>query len=175
MAKRAQSAVEFVDVDVGMPAINFSVSCVPPTVTAQQKGVMVRGGRARFFTKAAAKEAENTLWAMVSPHRPVAPFAGPLRVVITWTFPWRAGDLKSDGVTKKKRLEGIPWTPCDRRPDVDNLVKAFLDVLCRARFYEDDSQVASLLLMKGWGDEPGIRVHLSEWSIFTAWKEIAAA
>ena len=59
-----------------MPNIDIRLNIVPPTATAQQKGVFVRNGRAQFFVKAKVREAENFLAALLRPFAPLAPFTG---------------------------------------------------------------------------------------------------
>lgn len=43
--------------------------------------------------------------------------------------------------------------PCDRKPDVDNVAKLYLDAL-RGLLYADDAQVGSLVVEKRWGEKP---------------------
>jgi Holliday junction resolvase RusA-like endonuclease len=55
--------------------------------------------------------------------------------------------------SKKKSLM-MDGQPHKQRPDIDNLVKAFLDALC-----EDDSYVWAIKAEKRWSSEPGIGVE----------------
>lgn len=66
-----------------------------------------------------------------------------LRFYITMPVSW----------SKKKRLEMI-GAPHQQRPDIDNLVKAFLDALC-----EDDSYVYAIKAEKYWSEEGGLEVE----------------
>lgn len=43
--------------------------------------------------------------------------------------------------------------PCERKPDVDNVAKLYLDAL-RGILYADDAQVGSLLVEKRWAEKP---------------------
>lgn len=129
--------------------IRVRLDIVPPTTTAQQKGVFVRNGRARFFTKAKVRRSEDFLAALLSMHAPDAPFDCPVSLAVRWTFPWRKSERKS--VVRA----GVP-TPHVSRPDLDNLEKALLDVLTRLRFWTDDSLVADKRTSKAWGPRPGI-------------------
>lgn len=45
-----------------------------------------------------------------------------------------------------------------KKPDVDNLAKGILDAL-NGRAWADDSQIAALMIIKRYGDEPGVRVR----------------
>lgn len=54
--------------------------------------------------------------------------------------------------SKKKRLE-MEGKPHQQRPDIDNLIKAFLDALC-----EDDSYVYAIRGEKYWSEQGSIEV-----------------
>ena len=133
--------------------LSFRLDCIPPTATAQQKGVFVRGGKVRFFTKKKVREGENFLAALLSMHAPDAPFSEPVAVKVRWTFPWRKSERKSI-VTA-----GNP-VPHTSRPDLDNLEKALLDVMTRLNFWTDDSLVTEKSTSKWWGPRPGIDIEI---------------
>lgn len=133
--------------------LSFRVDCVPPTATAQHKGVFVVNGRPRFFTKRAVRQAENFLAALLAPHRPPEPFAEPVALSVSWTFPYR----KSERKAVVRAGADIPHTS---RPDLDNLEKSLLDVLTRLNFWTDDSLVAEKRTSKRWGAKPGIEVEM---------------
>lgn len=57
---------------------------------------------------------------------------------------------KSWSAKKKREMQDIPH---QQRPDIDNLLKAFLDCLC-----EDDSYVYDVRCVKIWSDTPHITV-----------------
>jgi len=143
-----------------MSVLDFTLDLVPPEITAQHKGVSVRGGRAIVFTKQAIKDLERTYCTALAPHRPAHALSGPLRATITFTFPWRAAE------PAKNKAWG--WYPRDTKPDADNVVKLFADCLGIVGFFtRGDEQLASLTILKGWGDRPGIRVRLSRWDLTT--------
>ena len=133
--------------------IEFEIDCIPPKATAQQKGIMVRGGRPHFFEKKKVRESKDMLSILMRPHVPSEPLDGPLRLTVVWTYPFRASE------PKKNRLDGP--IPCDTKPDIDNLSKSFCDVMTKLGFWKDDSQVYQMLWTKRWGDKPGIRVTVS--------------
>ncbi len=135
-------------------SIEFRIDCVPPTATAQQKGAFVRGGRVRFFTKAKVRRTEIFLAQLLAPHAPAEPFDEPVAVRIDWTFPYRTSERKS--VVKAGLV-----VPHDRRPDLDNLGKALLDVMTALGFWTDDGRIALLATSKAWGRRPGIAVSVS--------------
>lgn len=150
-------AVEFyrgTEVEMNDP-IRFFIPCIPPTATAQQKGVMVVGGKPRFFKKKRQQQAENTFHALLLPHRPPQPFDCAVSLCVVFSFPWRASE-------KKSRIAQWSSYPISVRPDVDNLGKALIDVMTTLRFWRDDSQIARMMLEKQYSDEPGILVVLCE-------------
>jgi Holliday junction resolvase RusA-like endonuclease len=132
--------------------LSFSISCIPPKATSQQKGVMVIGGHPRFFKKKHVKQAEASLMSMLMPHRPAVPFTGPVKLTVYWTYPWRKSE--------KKSVIAQGCAPCDTRPDASNLIKMFEDCLTTLNFWNDDSQVYSLTFSKWWGNVPGIEVRI---------------
>ena len=75
--------------------IRVKLDIVPPTATAQQKGVFVRNGRAHFFTKQKVRDAEDFLAAMLAPHAPSEPLRGPVYFQARWCFPYRTRPAKS--------------------------------------------------------------------------------
>ena len=135
-----------------MRTLSFSINCIPPKATSQQKGVMVIGGHPRFFKKKHVKQAEDSLMSLLMPHSPAVPFVGPVKLTVYWTYPWRKSE--------KKSVIAQGCAPCDTRPDCDNIVKALSDCLTRLNFFNDDSQVYSLTFEKYWGNVPGIEVKI---------------
>lgn len=131
--------------------IAIKLDIVPPTATAQQKGVMVRGGHAHFFTKAKVRQAENFLAALLREHAPAEPFAEAVQVEITWCFPYRKSE-------PKWRTAGGSYLPHTTRPDLDNLEKGVLDTLTRLRFWTDDALIARKHTTKAWGPEPFLAI-----------------
>lgn len=132
--------------------MTFFLPCVPPKATAQHKGAFsLPGGRVRFFKKAHVSKAEDTLSLLLLQHRPAKPMQGPLEVSIQWIFPYRTSE------PKRNRLGLIP---CVTRPDLDNLSKIISDVMQKAGFYNDDSQISKLTLSKFWGPTPGIGIRI---------------
>jgi Holliday junction resolvase RusA-like endonuclease len=139
--------------------LNFFVDCVPPTITAQQKGATVRGRRVHFYTKESQRSAEEELQFRFLPYRPASPMDGPLAAIVIFTHLWRRQDLTRKGV---RAADAPTWIPCDTRPDADNMAKALMDVLGKIGFYRNDSQIADLRIIKGWGQRPGIGIDLRE-------------
>jgi len=127
---------------------------IPPAVTAQQKGVTVRGGRPRFFTKAKVASAKALFRQAFGPFSPAVPMTGPVRVEVEYVFPFRATERRAD------REAGI--VPHDTRPDMDNLSKALFDVLTDLRWWLDDGQICQPAARKWRGVQPGIWISVME-------------
>lgn len=134
---------------------SFFLKCVPPKTTSQQKGVMIIGGKPRFFKKKKIESSERLLSLMLAQHRPAEPIGGALIVSVDWVYPWLLCHTKADKA--KGRI------PCDTRPDVDNLCKTLMDCMTKVGFWSDDAQVASLLFRKWWGEESGIGITIDQW------------
>jgi Holliday junction resolvase RusA-like endonuclease len=127
------------------------LTCVPPSVTAQQKRLVIVKGKPRFFHDARMKREEQTWAALLAPHTPDAPLSGPvyLRVRMTWPF------LKA---TPKKHQGWRRWK--ETKPDCSNVVKHLEDLLVKLRFVNDDSQVARLVVEKCYGAEQDVGIDI---------------
>ena len=99
----------------------------PPTVTAQQKGVFVRGGKPMFFTKKKVADAQNALVAQLRKFAPRKPVEFPVLIKLKFAF----------RVTKARPNERVHGV----RPDIDNLAKGALDALVPAGWLKDDSLI----------------------------------
>jgi len=136
-------------------SISVFIPCNIPTVTAQQKGALVRNGHIRFFKKKKVQKSEDTFHALLYPHRPREPFSGPVCLCIGFVFPWRKSEAK-------RIINAYSVYPVVTRPDLSNLVKTIEDVMTTLRFWEDDGQVSALSISKNYGDEPGIRLSVTK-------------
>ncbi len=132
----------------------FNIRCVPPKSTSQQKGIMIINGQPRHFKKKAVKDAENTMIALLAPHAPLQPFEGAIELYVKWTYPWRSNEAKC--------RKALGWIWKYTRPDCSNSIKLFEDCMTKLLFWNDDSQVARLIVEKQWGDNPGFEVKIKE-------------
>lgn len=112
------------------------------------------GGHARVYTptKTAAYEAQVAM--LAAQHLGGRMLAGPLVLHLHFVLP------RPQALNRRKDPEGC--IPCDRRPDLDNLVKAVMDGLKAA--WGDDAQVFSLRAEK-WYAEKGAapRIEVTIW------------
>lgn len=129
--------------------MQFFLNTNPPTATAQMKQVRVVGGEPMFYDPPRVKEARQTLSALLSPHRPASPLAGPISLRVLWLFP------------KGKSHRNGEWRIT--KPDTDNLQKMLKDCMTRVGFWNDDAQVVREVVEKRWSDDPvGIYIELEE-------------
>ena len=100
-----------------------------PRSTAQQRRFTSAGNH----PTAGMRKAAATWQALFEKFSPARPFGKgvPLQVDITLCFHGKE-----------------PLGPKVTRPDIDNLAKMMLDAMTRAGYWEDDNQVASLLVAK---------------------------
>ena len=136
----------------------------PPRATAQQKGEVVRGGKVVHYEKDNVVEAREWIERRILPHALKTPLSGPLCLEIYWVYRWLNRHLAPNG-GKKDVIAGKSLALCPNRPDCDNLSKLFKDCLQAAGFMKDDGQVAVLIFLKAWGDDPGIATRITELEI----------
>ena len=133
--------------------ISFSLRCVPPKITSQQKRVARTANGMHFFKSKEQAAAESDLLSLLRPHAPTLPLVGALAVRVELRWPYR----KSERPANVRAGVDLPHTG---KPDVDNAVKALLDCMTRLAFWRDDSQVAALTITKHWSAAPGIAIKI---------------
>lgn len=120
--------------------IAFFIAGVPKST---QTGSIVRIGK-RVFPKRMHTEWSAYVKLVMQQHRPACPWDGALMVNIVFGMPRLASG---------KRPRPI------KRPDLDNLLKGFLD--CgNGLLWHDDSQVCHLDVHKVYSDNPGVSVEV---------------
>lgn len=126
----------------------FFIPMIPPTITAQEKGIGRKGnGKAYVYTKPEVKEAADRIRCRV----PMCstPMQGSVRLITKWLYPTR--DVRKNGSYK------------DTRPDTDNVEKMLKDILTSCGYWMDDAQVASEIVEKLWTyGSPGIFIQIEE-------------
>ena len=127
--------------------MKFFLQMIPPTATAQEKQVSVRGGRPIFYDPSPVKAAKKLLTGHLMLHRPDEPIEGAVALTTTWLFP--KGKSHKDG----------EWRVT--RPDTDNLQKLLKDCMTRCGYWKDDAQVVREVAEKKWSDDPtGIYIEI---------------
>lgn len=88
--------------------------------------------------------------ALLSHHPGTAPFPGPLRCHLVFTFRRPKSHCTAAGHLKKSAPTSHVY-----KPDVDNLAKFVLDAL-NGFYYVDDSQIHCITIQKKYGTEDSI-------------------
>ena len=122
------------------PLISFFIAGVPKST---QTGSIVRIGK-RVFPKRMHTEWSAYVKFVMQQNRPPEPLDGALRVTLTFIMPRLASGKRA-----------LPT----KRPDLDNLLKGFLDS-GNGILWMDDSQIVSLYVEKRYGDQPGVMVSV---------------
>ena len=128
----------------GLRFIQFNLNVNPADLpTSQQKGVRIIKVHGRmmpmFYEKKNVKDAHTLLKYSMEKHRPNDPMHGPIALSVEYLFPY------PKGTPKCRQIEGAPMV---QRPDVDNIQKLFQDVMTEMGFWDDDSQIWKLTLVK---------------------------
>lgn len=144
--------------------ISFTLYFDPPKSTHQaSQRIMFRkdkatGEKVPFIGKyddSKGKAVKQLFRDHLSPYVPATPIDGPIQLYTDWIFPWNK--------TEKKSVKELVQVPFWKRPDLDNLLKLFQDVMTELEFYKDDGQIADLHFRKFNGDTPRITMILEEW------------
>ena len=131
--------------------MNFKLKMIPPTATAQQKGERVVGGYIHHYKKKNVAAAEAILRDALLPYVPAEPIPAPIRLDVTWMFPYPKS-------AKKHQPGDTRWKIT--RPDTDNLNKMLKDVMTDMGFWTDDALISNEEIRKVYNDEPGILIFI---------------
>lgn len=115
-----------------------------PKGTAQMKRANFRNGT--FFEGKDLKNTRELYMGMLLPDAPERPLIGPVAVSLYFFYP-----------IKDKRKKG-KWKTS--KPDCDNLAKLLLDCLTRLNYWEDDSQIATLIIGKKYSMNDSAQISL---------------
>ena len=130
------------------------ISCTswgdPPTATSQAKGICLIKGKPRMFNKKNVTAAKNTLAARFAQWRPAMQYDFPVHVKVFFVF---------GHPTSHRKAVRETTIPKPKRPDLDNLVKLFLDAIS-PMYFKDDNIVVELTVGKYWGPRPGIMLEI---------------
>ena len=115
--------------------------------------------RGKYVKVYSAQETEEgRTWLEIKSQWDREPLECPVVFTMIFTMRIPAGTSK-----KLKELMECGRIKHQKKPDVDNLVKFYMDVM-NGLVYQDDARVWSLTAWKAWGD-PGVHI-LVEWSDF---------
>lgn len=126
--------------------INFFIPLKKiPTVTHQQKRVTTKNGKPQFYDSDKLKDARSLFTAHLSQYAPKEKITGPIRLLTKWC--WAS-------------TKHAPGTYKTTKPDTDNMIKLLKDCMTDVGYWHDDSQVASEITEKFWGDIQGIYIFV---------------
>lgn len=111
-----------------------------------------RTNKGRPYDASASDKADFLAKAMA--HRPKTPWSGPLQLWVISIHPRPKYHYRSNGELGKKAVDKHTT-----RPDADNLLKFVCDAL-NGVFFGDDAQIWKAVVMKTYGDTPGVWVEL---------------
>ena len=95
--------------------IEFFMSMIPPTITAQEHKVTVINGKPKFYDPPEVKNAKAKITAYLSRHVPKEMYTTGVRLIVKWLFP--KGKNNKNGEYKITK------------PDTDNLQKMLKDCI----------------------------------------------
>ena len=117
----------------------------PPTITHQEKQVMIKNGKPVFYEPQELKTVRHKLTASLMEHKPEVPYTSGVRLITKWCFPRGRHHDGEYRITK---------------PDTDNLQKLLKDCMTSCGFWKDDALVASEIVEKFWAEIPGIWIRI---------------
>ena len=100
----------------------------------------------RMVTPAKTRKYEAAFAQLAADCEPRAPIEGAIAITLTFYL------KRPKRLMRKKDPSGR--LPCDRRPDLDNLVKAAMDAL--KRWWRDDAQIANITASKFYTEKDGL-------------------
>lgn len=108
----------------------------------------IRNGRIHHYRDPKVTANAKALALMIQRFAPRTAWTGPVGVALAVSF------------CRPKKAPGNVWK--DTKPDVDNLAKQVLDVLQHCGFFNNDAQVARLVVTKLYESIPRVRISLME-------------
>jgi len=117
-----------------------------PKATSQEKGYNRYTGV--HFKKANVLAAEKVFYLKLKPFAPAKPSDRPIKLSVWFGF----------GVKEKSKWGQYKTT----RPDTDNYIKLFKDIMTQCGYWLDDSQVVDERVIKTYAECPFIWVKVEE-------------
>jgi len=122
---------------------------IPMKVQPKQS---VRVGKWMYPEKKVVANAKS-LVVFLQKYLPDKPLAGPLRMTVTYKYPWRKSEPKKNRNKDK---------PKDTSPDYGNISKQLDDVMESMGYFPNDAQLADVHIKKFWSDKPGVWIELEQ-------------
>jgi Holliday junction resolvase RusA-like endonuclease len=135
--------------------VNLFLTCIPPRVSHHAKRIGRRGKFARLADKAELTAARGDLISMLMAFAPPTPLDCPLRLQLTYFWPYLSSD-------RRVLIQNKIPIPQITKPDCDNIAKTLIDCLVRCGFLVNDSRIWWLEVAKYRWHTPGILILLEE-------------
>lgn len=121
-----------------------------PSGTSQQRKIAVVNGKAMSYPSKTLKETWRIYTdALRLSERPSEAFSGACRISVSFEY----------GTSDKRKINGKYKVT---KPDLDNLLKPFIDSLVRFGYLSDDSIIVQVSARKSWSDKTRIFFELEE-------------
>lgn len=127
--------------------ICFTLAICPQVIQGGNRIGRSKAGKAFIFSSKRKSGYQLQVAAEASRFRPQRPFAGPIRLDLTFILP------RPQSLMRKSDPDG--WIPHTKRPDRDNLIKGTQDGLSSAGFWLDDSQIFAGEPLKYYAEKGG--------------------
>jgi len=129
-----------------------------PKAQPRARASVTKSGKVRAYDPGTAEGWKSLVALAARDHLPESPIDGPLGINLNFLMPRPGGKCRKRPHPEDDRL------PHDKKPDLDNLTKAVLDVLTQIGFWRDDSQIWRLTATKEMhrdkGGRPGCSVSV---------------
>lgn len=125
-----------------------------PIAQQRHRQVIAHGHRVIFNPNKVDKESAQRSIKVLMLKSSWSHFKGPISVQMTF------GVSIPDSYSKKRR-EGLLNAFCDKRPDLDNYIKFYMDVL-NGVVFADDGQVTKLECKKIYSDQPKTIIYVTQ-------------
>lgn len=151
---------QFADLFARLMGLNVVRPFLDFTVYAKAVGkarprVTTRFGYAHAYTPAKTREFENLVgWSAKQAMRQCLPIASECALFVQITV-----SLVPPLSWSRKRRSDVFGAFCSKKPDTDNVAKAILDAM-NGIVYEDDAQVAGLVVQKFYAEKNEINIKI---------------
>lgn len=130
-----------------------------PKGTSQQKGYNRYTGS--YYKKTNVARADTEFGIALKPHRPKKPSEKPIKLTVWFAFDTVNKKLWGKYVEDEEEpWKGFEYKPT--RPDTDNYIKEFKDVMTKLGFWKDDAQVVDERIIKTYAEKATIMVRWEE-------------
>ena len=124
------------------PIVRFKVSCNP--VPQGRPRIIKRGQHYGMKDHEKSRDYKDMLRLLAHEHRMDPLLVGPLRLELLF-------EIRRPQSCRKRDV----WR--DKKPDLDNLIKAVTDAMTGV-IWRDDAQIVALMAEKPYSDSPGVTV-----------------